>query len=307
MTLVDLGRMRRYRPGSPTTGSEDRSLLYERVIDIVEQIIVEQQLGPGDLLPTQAELCELAGVSRITVTRALAELEREGRVRRHQGVGTFLARPRFVSEPERAGSLFGTLSSGTSKIRVGTRVLSLAVGSPSPDLLHALGLEEGARVWRLHRLRLLEGQAMVVETSVIPVERAPDLGEHYEELTGSLYELLERHCSLKDVSEEQFLEVVLPTDEQRRLLHLSAHTSVVRIRGISIEASGRPFDCFEQVYPAADFVFYLSGGATGQLLVNSATKDWSVSQLESCERGVPGSEALSEGTRSSAIPPAPKR
>jgi GntR family transcriptional regulator len=121
---------------------------------------------------------------------------------------------------------------------------------------------------------------MVVEASVIPVELAPDLDRHHEELTGSLYDLLERHYSLKDASEEQYLEVASPSAEQRRLLYLSAQASVVRIRGLSIETSGRPFDCFEQVYPSTDFVFYLSGGDTRQFLVSSATKDWSVLHFE---------------------------
>src|SRR2546430_5650049 len=64
------------------------------------------------MLPTHAELAELTGVSLITVRRALDELERAGKVRRHQGLGTFLARPRIVTEPTRAGSLLGTLAAG---------------------------------------------------------------------------------------------------------------------------------------------------------------------------------------------------
>jgi GntR family transcriptional regulator len=297
VTLIDLGRMHSVRAGSPPPATGDKVLLYQRVIELIERVIVEQRLAPGDLLPTQADLCELAGVSRITVTRALAELEREGRVRRHQGVGTFIARPRIVSEPARAGSLLGTLSAGASAIRMGTLVLSLTSGLPSPDLREALGLRRGARVWHLHRQRLLEGRVMVVETSVIPVELAPGLDQHREELTGSLYELLEEHWSLKDASEEQYLEVASPSDEQRRLLHLSAQAVVVRIRGLSVDVSGRPFDCFEQVYPATDFVFYLSGGATRQLLVSPATRDWSVSQRGAREPSPRRSTAEQKGAK----------
>ena len=277
VALIDLDRTKRDTSRSQMAGFTEKALLYEQVIELIERLIVERHLAPGDLLPTQAELCELAWVSRITVTRALAELEREGRVRRHQGVGTFLSRPRIVSEPARVGSLLGTLSSGTSGIALGTKVLGLSLGLPSGDLRQALRLRRGARVWSLHRLRLLEGRAMVVENSTIPLDLAPGLDRYHEALTGSLYELLERHFSLKDTSEEQYLEVASPSDEQRRLLHLSAQASVVRIRGLSVDDLGRPFDCFEQVYPATEFVFYISGGTTRQFLVSSAEKDWSVS------------------------------
>ena len=222
-------------------GADRKALLYEEVIALVERMVVERRLAPGDLLPTQAELCEVAGVSRITVTRALAELEREGRVRRHQGVGTFLARPRIISEPARAGSLLGTLSSGASGIRLGTQVLDLASGTPSPDLRQALNLQRNARVWYLHRLRMLDGRAMIVETSAIPVKLAPGWTSTAESSlarsTSSWSVILA--CAIS--SEEQYMKVASPTDEQRRLLHLSAQSRVVSIRGLSIEASGSPF------------------------------------------------------------------
>ena len=92
---------------------------------------------PGDMLPSYTELAEPAGVSLITVRRALDELERAGRVRRHQGLGTFVARPRIVTEPTRAGSLLATLASrrrGDAARSCGHPVLGLDQGLPSADL-----------------------------------------------------------------------------------------------------------------------------------------------------------------------------
>lgn len=276
MTLIDL---RRARDGlsivdEPLPGR--KPLRYERVVQLIERLVVEQNLRPGDLLPTQAELCELAGVSRITVTRALEELERAGRVRRHQGVGTYLARSKFVSEPARRGGLLGTLAGGGKEVRVGSRLISLTAGAPSPDLAATLGVPPTAKVWHLHRQRVLEGRPLVVESSVIPVSLAPDLEEHRDALAGSLYQLLQDRYGLRDEAEEQYLEVVAPTVEQRRLLHLAAHALVMRIRGLTVDQAGRPFDCFEQVYPATDFAFYLSGGTARKLLVDPGQRDWSV-------------------------------
>src|SRR5215472_16192994 len=114
--VLDLGGSRPVRrgrggrhgpPGRPGGG-----LLYEQVVSYVEQLVAERGLAPGDMLPTHAELAELTGVSLITVRRALDELERAGKVRRHQGLGTFLARPRILTEPARAGSLLATLAEG---------------------------------------------------------------------------------------------------------------------------------------------------------------------------------------------------
>ena len=78
----------------------------------------------------------------------------------------------------------------------------------------------------------------------------------------------ERH-GLHASHEEQYLHVGTPTVEERRLLELHGHQPVVRLRGASVTADGTPFDCFEQVYPASDFVFYISGRSAGELLAAS--------------------------------------
>jgi DNA-binding GntR family transcriptional regulator len=267
------------RPGSRpgARGQPRASLLYERVVDLVEQIIADQGLGPGDMLPSYAELAGRAGVSLITVRRALDELERAGRVRRHQGLGTFVARPRIVAEPTRTGSLLATLAAGDQPAaKLQTLVLGLQRGEPSADLRQALRIPGDSQAWRLRRLRLLDGQPAVLESSVIPVALAPELDAIVGRLDGSLYDLLAAEYGLVDSYEEQYLEVLGPTQEEARLLKLPSRAQVVRIRGLSADETGLPFDCFEQLYPAHQFVFAFSGSATRQLLPAPGNRDWEV-------------------------------
>src|SRR5215469_4368314 len=196
---------RRSDPGR--AGLDETGLLYERVVALVEQLIADRGMAPGDRLPSYSELAELAGVSLITVRRALDELERAGRVRRHQGLGTFVARPRIVSEPARSGSLLATLGEeGGSPGRLESRVLELRPGEPSGYLRDALQLQPGQQVWRLRRVRLLDGTPAVLETSMIPVVLAQELDRLVGRLAGSLYDLLASEYGLADAFEEQYLE-----------------------------------------------------------------------------------------------------
>ncbi len=290
--VLDLGGSPAGAPGPDDPGGRPRqaagqglpagrlprtALLYERVVALVEQLIADRGLAPGDLLPSYTELADQAGVSLITVRRALDELERAGRVRRHQGLGTFVARPRIVTEPTRTGSLLATLAKdGEPATELQTRVLGLDQGEPSADLAQALRIETGRPVWRLRRLRLLDGQPAVLETSVIPVALAPELDALVSRLDGSLYDLLAAEYGLVDSYEEQYLEVLGPTSEEARLLELPARTQVVRIRGLSADSAGLPFDCFEQLYPAHQFAFAFAGSATRQLLPAPGNRDWGV-------------------------------
>jgi GntR family transcriptional regulator len=276
--VLDLGGSRPVRPAA-AAGRQGSGLLYEQVVNYVEELVVERGLVPGDLLPTYAELAASVGVSLITVRRALDELERAGKVRRHQGLGTFLARPRIVTEPTRTGSLLGTLAQGDDGApaeTIDTRILEMRRGLPSPDVARGLRIGADAQVWRLRRLRLIDGQPAVVETSIIPVELAPDLDRLVSRLGGSLYDLLARECGLEDEYEEQYLEVVVPAQEERRLLAIAPRTQVVRIRGLSMDKGGTPFDCFEQLYPATQFAFAISGSTSRHLLPTPGFQDWDV-------------------------------
>ena len=262
--VLDLGGTRPSRTARPAAapGKPGSGLLYEQVVDYVERLVAERGLVPGDMLPTYAELAASVGVSLITVRRALDELERAGKVRRHQGLGTFLARPRIVTEPTRAGSLLTTLGGeGESRpARPSTPgYWRCSAACPRADVARALHIRADAHVWRLRRLRMIDGQPAVVETSIIPVALAPDLDRLVRRLDGSLYDLLAAECGLEDEYEEQYLEVVLPSPEERRLLTIPPRTQVVRIRGLSMDKSGTPFDCFEQLYPATEFAFAISG------------------------------------------------
>jgi DNA-binding GntR family transcriptional regulator len=279
--VLDLGGR---PPGAADQGSRPAAarhpragLLYERVVDLVEQLITDRGMRPGDMLPSYTELADQAGVSLITVRRALDELERAGRVRRHQGLGTFVARPRIVTEPTRTGSLLATLAGdGAQAGELRTTVLGLRRGQPSEDLCQALRIAEGSQVWRLRRLRLLDGHPAVLEASVIPVALAPELDALVGRLDGSLYDLLAGEYDLVDSYEEQYLEVLAPSQEEARLLELPARAQVVRIRGLSADGTGLPFDAFEQLYPASQFAFAFSGSATRQLLPAPGNLDWDV-------------------------------
>ena len=276
--VLDLGGSRARPAAAARPGSK---LLYERVVAYITELVAERGLVPGDRLPTHAELAASVGVSLITVRRALDELERAGQVRRHQGLGTFLARPRIVTESARAGSLLGTLRRGeTGADSIDTRMLELRRGLPSPEVASALRIQPDAPVWRLRRQRLIDGQPAVVETSIIPVVLAPDLDQLVERRGGSLYDLLARECKLEDEYEEQYLEiVVVPDADARRLLSIPPRTPVVRIRGLSMDKSGTPFDCYEQLYRATEFAFAISGSTSRQLFPTPGFQDWEVRAL----------------------------
>src|ERR1700730_6154373 len=79
-------------PATPLPGG--RAPLYTRLRQAIRDRVTSGEWRPGDRIPTIRQLCELYGVSRITVVQALDTLSREGAVTRWQGKGIFVGQLR---------------------------------------------------------------------------------------------------------------------------------------------------------------------------------------------------------------------
>jgi len=77
-----------------------KELLYETIVSDLREKILGGTYKPDDRLPTEHELAERYGVSRITSKRALEELKQLGYVYRVRGSGSFVASP--LAQPSAA-------------------------------------------------------------------------------------------------------------------------------------------------------------------------------------------------------------
>jgi DNA-binding GntR family transcriptional regulator len=236
--------------------------LYEKTIAFVLQYIDEQKLREGDQLPTEAQLSTLAGVSLVTVRRALSELSSQAVVRREQGRGTFVARPRVKAQPTKIGGLRNGLHLDT-RSKLQTRVLSCEARACTEEEGRRLGLPAAATVWEVSRLRLLNKQPVIWELSVIPKILAPDLSAY---LNGSdkrsLYDLLDEVYGLTETREEQTLVSRPALAREHELLELPDFEWVVEVSGISFSARHQPIDSFRMSFVAKSFEFRLETAPT---------------------------------------------
>jgi len=258
----------------------DRRLRYQRVYDLVLEIMSERGLNPGDRLPTTAEFAELAGVSTMSVRRALDELERAGKIRRRQGLGTFVADSRIAADPTRPGELLQTLidREGAPEAVI-TSLISIGVGLPSSTIATALGVEPGQPVWEIWRKRSLGSDDCILERAVLPLSRVPAIDQ--ERLAGgeSLYRFIQERYNLVDDYTEQAFEVDSPNSWEAQQLQIAPTDPIVRVRGVSFDADGRAFDCFEQCYRATKFTFYTAGQTRHRILGPTELSNWSVASL----------------------------
>ena len=267
-------------------GVEPGKLRYQIVYDVVVNLIRDRDLQPGDKLPSISELGQISGVSMISVRHALDKLEREGRITRHQGVGTFVAERRIMMEPSRSGELLETLSTATRPADMATRLIHLAVGLPSQGVADALSISPGQPVWEIVRLRSLRDKPAILERAILPLNLVPNLDQDKLASGASLYRFLAESHGLNDTHIEQFFEVVQPSQMEQQNLKIGSGELVVRIRGVSFTADDVAFDCWQQTYRASDFIFSISGVAERRLMKAETTSLWSVNPFPTIGGGV---------------------
>jgi GntR family transcriptional regulator len=151
--------------------------------------IAEGDYGPGDRLPSESELAETYGVSRLTLREAVRGLVTEGYVTRRQGLGTFVTkRPRLRNN---VGENFGvTRFIAELGMKPGNRDVDIVEEAASERVASALDLEAGAPVVRVERVRTADGDPIVYSLEYIPRHCVPNGASDLKGVEASLYDVL---------------------------------------------------------------------------------------------------------------------
>ena len=196
---------------------EDSNLpLYLQLKNIIKAQIISGAIQPGDKIPSESELCERYGVSRITVRQAINSLVQEGYLYRKQGVGTFVTSPKLRRRLPRLYSFSEDMRE--LGLEPSSQVLEQRVIEADEEMAEILKLPDGSRkINKLVRVRLANGEPILLEKTFIPYYLCPDLvKENLEE--GSLYSTLrEKYNLLLDHAYETY-EVGKIRKEEAKIL-----------------------------------------------------------------------------------------
>lgn len=186
---------------------------YARVKQYLKDGLAAGRWPPGALMPSEAELVERFGVSRMTVGRALRELQAEGLVDRTQGVGTFAAPLHRVSSTLTLHDLHDEIIARGHRHEVQVQ-LQRAEAAPAA-LAAQLGLAPGAEVFHTLILHLENGTPLQCEDRYVNPAEAPGyLQADFRQTTPTQY--LFQHTALWRA--QYAIEAARPTAQEAALL-----------------------------------------------------------------------------------------
>jgi GntR family transcriptional regulator len=209
--------------------------LYHQIKQNLRELIENEVLPVGQMLPSERELGEYYGVNRLTVRQAMTELVSEGMLRRQRGVGTFIADPKLTQ-------IMGRVTGFSERVRdVGrkpsSRLISLEVVPASTMVARSLKQEPNTRLYKLVRLRCADDEPVMLETAFLPQARFPDLKRvNFSE--ESLYQVLAHQFNCRIVEADETLEPVIMTGYEVEMLEAEPGTPGLLVETVAYDQGG---------------------------------------------------------------------
>jgi GntR family transcriptional regulator len=211
-----------------------------QLAELLKAQILEQRLPPGSRLPTEQELIERSGLSRVTVRAAVGILEDEGWLIRRQGLGTFVAES--VKQELESGVRTITEVLVSRGVTPHVEVLSHEV-VPAPERVGAtLGRSE---VLRIQRRYTENDQPMAIVTAYLPADLPDDAVEPLlsaEPATETTYTMWEQRLGVRIGSATHEIHAAGATSEIAAALGLSEGAPVLVLRRTSYTDKGKPLE-----------------------------------------------------------------
>ena len=236
------------KPPSAAAGVPLYSQIAENLLDQIES----GRLTPGDRLPPERDLSNQLGVNRLTLRRALRLLEGQGLLVRRQGAGTYIAQPKL----ERQAGQLVSFTKGMRRrgYKPGARVIQCRVRPAEASVARRLKIKVSAPVYDIHRLRLVNGQPVLLERYLIPVARCPGL-DRQPLARRSMYAILEKEYGVTVARAQQSLEPVIATAYEAGLLGVAPGAALMLERRLSFDLRGRPVEFGKDLYRGDRFRF----------------------------------------------------
>lgn len=202
-------------------------------------------------IPSERQLSEMAGVTRMTVRQAVGELVSDGVLYRVKGKGTFIAKPKF--EQHNIMSFSELLRARGAHPR--TKLLwfdpffrDMASISPAWAARHDL-------FYRLRRLRCDGDDPVGIEEVFLPHDLCPEFEKH--NLTGSLYEILHTY-GLTVFEQDTVLTARRPTEEEAGIFGIRRDTPILSVSGNSLAEDKTPLFFERSAYLSDRFAYKVS-------------------------------------------------
>lgn len=230
--------------------------LYAQLAESIRSDIRKGILKRGDLLPTEKELGEYYGVSRITVRGALSILVEEGLVYRKKGRGTIVKKDKLTRQAPGLLGIHEEIRESGSQPE--TKLLAFEIeDSPPAEIKQSLSLHDQEKAVRLERVIYADNEILGTTVAHIPLKIWEKIGIRINDLGNqSLYRLLGQN-GFNLYEAEETIEVIQANNRTAKQLEVSRGFPLFYLKRTVFTKEGIPIECGLNIFRADKYKFKL--------------------------------------------------
>lgn len=229
--------------------------LHYQLKEILQEMIENEVLKPGQSIPTERELCEIQGVSRMTVNKAILSLVNEGLIYREQGKGTFVSIVKVNREiSQLKGFTEQMLENGViSK----TKILSFKVIEATKKYKFELRMPENKnKIIEIKRLRFSAEQPVAIETAWLPYYLFNGMTKDIIE-DKSLYEIFREKYGYHPDKAKQTIEPTMLNGYESKLLNQENSALALIFRRTTYLEDETPIEYTKAIYRSDKYKYQI--------------------------------------------------
>ncbi|HEM2750241.1 TPA: UTRA domain-containing protein [Streptococcus suis] len=212
---------------------------YKKVYADIKEKIEQNIWHANQEMPTENELMEIYSYSKDTIRKALSLLEMDGYIQKRQGRNSIildhnLVRKPFVSELKTVSEL-----NRSAHHQVQTELTNLYIVQGQPEVMKELEVDEKTDLYRVSRVRTIDGERLEYEISYFDRRIVPYLSKEVAEK--SIYQYLENDLGLEISHSRREISFRFATEEEKSLLDLAGYDMVVSVTSTTYLSNGQAF------------------------------------------------------------------
>lgn len=223
--------------------------VYYQLMNIIMDKIKSGEYSVGTLIPSERDLSELLGISRMTVRQGLHQLVNEGLLTREKGKGTFVTKTKFE---QRNIMSFSELVKEKGLVP-STKVLSFIKETASINIAKLLDIKTSDTIYNIKRLRLASNNPIGVEEVYLPEKFCPRIDEY--DLSKSLHVLLKEKYNHSISYVDSVVESSRPSTTEKSLLTIDGKTPVLHIASTYFIEGGTKLLYEKSVYRSDEYKY----------------------------------------------------
>lgn len=212
--------------------------------DIRNSILTTKQLTSNDKLSSEIELCKKYKVSKMTIKKALDLLVDEGLIYKKRGHGTFvkgLSNQQLTSIQDNYNNLnlLGFTNSHPGQ-NISTIVIDFSIIHPTIEIATNLKISESEFVYKIYRVRLIDGIPNVFEETYMPINLIQGLNRTH--LEASIYSYINEKLKYKIQSAHIRVYTRRASEFVADLLQINVADPISEVKQVAFLNNGQAFE-----------------------------------------------------------------